>query len=352
MSSAEPSGGPSPETDASAGGHRRGRPWSRSRGVALLEGLERHLPGSTEHADGTASYALAAAVELGFDRARAELVREAARLHDVGKVYVPTELLAKPLEELATGRDALASTAITSPARSSLPAPGSPPRHASGSAPSASASTATARAGLAGERDPGRGAGHPGGLRLRRAGEGARRTPARSRAGSIRAPAPLRAFEAPPVPSWTRAPRRCWPRCWNGPGERGRAPRGARPTRLRLLEGDHPQSGVRRARLVMRLDRLAHVQAAAVLDQVPRPAVVLRPDPQRDRLEPVTSTADRLCKRRVRPAESTRVGDQVDQARVRIQRLRALRLDDQPMPVEEPRARRRARGSATKRASP
>ena len=71
---------------------RRARAWRalvKARGRALLDALERHLPGSRDHADGTASYAFAAAVELGVGRARAEAVREAARLHEVGKVYLP-----------------------------------------------------------------------------------------------------------------------------------------------------------------------------------------------------------------------------------------------------------------------
>lgn len=72
----------------------------QARGAALLDGLERHHPGSRDHADGTASYAFAAAVELGFDRGRAEAVREAARLHDIGKVYVPVSVLTKPPAEL------------------------------------------------------------------------------------------------------------------------------------------------------------------------------------------------------------------------------------------------------------
>ncbi len=69
----------------------------RARGETLLEGLERHLPGSRGHADGTASYAFAVAVELGADRARAELVRETARLHEVGKVYLPAARPRGPL---------------------------------------------------------------------------------------------------------------------------------------------------------------------------------------------------------------------------------------------------------------
>ena len=67
----------------------------RLRGASLVEALEAHLPGSREHAEATASYAFAAAVELGYDRSHSELVREAAKLHDVGKVYLPRELLNK-----------------------------------------------------------------------------------------------------------------------------------------------------------------------------------------------------------------------------------------------------------------
>jgi HD-GYP domain-containing protein (c-di-GMP phosphodiesterase class II) len=71
------------------------------RGLPLLEGLERHVPGSIEHAEGTASYALIAAAELGFDRPRAELLREVAKLHEVGRVYLPAALLAKPIGDLS-----------------------------------------------------------------------------------------------------------------------------------------------------------------------------------------------------------------------------------------------------------
>ena len=60
-----------------------------------------HRPGSREHAEATASYAFATAVELGFERERAEAVREAARLHDVGMVYVPTAVLAAAPEQLS-----------------------------------------------------------------------------------------------------------------------------------------------------------------------------------------------------------------------------------------------------------
>ena len=73
----------------------------RLRGAPLLEALEQHRPGAREHADATASYSFAAAVELGFDRRRAEAIREASKLHDIGLVYVPADLLAKPKDRLA-----------------------------------------------------------------------------------------------------------------------------------------------------------------------------------------------------------------------------------------------------------
>ena len=79
----------------------------QARGAGLLEALQRHLPGSREHADGTASYAFATAVELDLGRARAEAVRETARLHEVGKVYVPAGVLGRPRTELGPGDQAL-----------------------------------------------------------------------------------------------------------------------------------------------------------------------------------------------------------------------------------------------------
>ncbi|HMC05789.1 MAG TPA: HD domain-containing phosphohydrolase [Solirubrobacterales bacterium] len=103
MSSERPSDSPSRETEPGAPDEPRIGLAARveALGAALLEGLERHLPGSREHAEGTGSYAFVTAVELGFDRDRAELVREAARLHEIGKVYLPAELLAKRREELS-----------------------------------------------------------------------------------------------------------------------------------------------------------------------------------------------------------------------------------------------------------
>jgi HD-GYP domain-containing protein (c-di-GMP phosphodiesterase class II) len=61
----------------------------RVRGEPLLEALDRHLPGARGHAESTATYAFAAAAELGFDRDRCEVARDAARMHEVGRVYGP-----------------------------------------------------------------------------------------------------------------------------------------------------------------------------------------------------------------------------------------------------------------------
>lgn len=90
MSSVPPSDAPSPAPDPDLAGTLR------TRGEPLLEALERHNPGSREHADSTATYAFAAAAELGHGRERCELAREAVRLHEVGQVYVAPEVLRKP----------------------------------------------------------------------------------------------------------------------------------------------------------------------------------------------------------------------------------------------------------------
>ena len=120
MSSVPPSGARSgePEPTGTSSGPRVQGPGSgktepslaesvQARGSDLLEALERHRPGSREHADGTASYAFAAAVELDLGRTRAEAVRETARLHEVGKIYVPAGVLARPRGELGPGDRAL-----------------------------------------------------------------------------------------------------------------------------------------------------------------------------------------------------------------------------------------------------
>jgi HD-GYP domain-containing protein (c-di-GMP phosphodiesterase class II) len=96
MSWDPPSGAPSSEADPAAGGLSQVElaELAQTRGATLLDALEGHRPGSRDHADATASYAFAAAVELGFERDHAEAVRETARLHDVGMIYVPAPVLA------------------------------------------------------------------------------------------------------------------------------------------------------------------------------------------------------------------------------------------------------------------
>ncbi len=86
----------------------------KARGSELLNALQRHLPSARDHADGTAAYAFAAAVELGSERDQAESVREAARLHEVGNVYVPAAILAKPPAELTPEDRALLDSRFAS----------------------------------------------------------------------------------------------------------------------------------------------------------------------------------------------------------------------------------------------
>jgi HD-GYP domain-containing protein (c-di-GMP phosphodiesterase class II) len=78
-----------------------------TRGADLLEGLEKHVPGSHRHADGTATYAFAVAVEVGLGREHAEAVRETARLHEVGKIYLPRAALEKSADRLSSEERAL-----------------------------------------------------------------------------------------------------------------------------------------------------------------------------------------------------------------------------------------------------
>jgi HD-GYP domain-containing protein (c-di-GMP phosphodiesterase class II) len=74
---------------------------TRLRGGPLLDALDGHVPGAREHADATAAYAIAVAVEIGLDREQCELIREAARLHEIGKLYLPAALIERPSGELS-----------------------------------------------------------------------------------------------------------------------------------------------------------------------------------------------------------------------------------------------------------
>src|SRR5215210_5233048 len=94
MSSAQPGDGP--HSISPAGDPLGLSELLRSRGAPLLDALGAHHAPSRERSDAAASYAFAAAVELGMSREGAELVRDVTRLQDVGLVYVPAEALAKP----------------------------------------------------------------------------------------------------------------------------------------------------------------------------------------------------------------------------------------------------------------
>lgn len=65
----------------------------RERGADLLAALEARLPGSAAHAEEAARWALAIAAELRLARPTALAVRETARLHAIGQLYLET---AKP----------------------------------------------------------------------------------------------------------------------------------------------------------------------------------------------------------------------------------------------------------------
>jgi HD-GYP domain-containing protein (c-di-GMP phosphodiesterase class II) len=82
-----------------------------------VDALDRHAPGARSHAEGTATYAFAAAVELGFRRGRAELVRETAKLHEIGKVYVPKDALAKGSADLSSEEAQLLDSHLQAGAR-------------------------------------------------------------------------------------------------------------------------------------------------------------------------------------------------------------------------------------------
>jgi diguanylate cyclase (GGDEF)-like protein len=64
--------------------------------INLAEALDIRDTGSAEHAHAVGRYAQLMAEELGLDAARAERVRIAGVLHDVGKIGLSTGLIAKP----------------------------------------------------------------------------------------------------------------------------------------------------------------------------------------------------------------------------------------------------------------
>jgi HD-GYP domain-containing protein (c-di-GMP phosphodiesterase class II) len=102
MSSDPPNASPSPAADQPPADPQLAE-LVRLRGAPLLEALDAHLPGSRDHAEATGSYATAAALGLGLERAAAELCRETAKLHDVGMVYVPAELMQTPFDSWSAG---------------------------------------------------------------------------------------------------------------------------------------------------------------------------------------------------------------------------------------------------------
>jgi HD-GYP domain-containing protein (c-di-GMP phosphodiesterase class II) len=100
---------------------------ARQLGLPLLAALEEHLPGARQHGEATSAYAFATAADLGLGRERAELVREISKLHDVGMVYVPVEVLRTPIEALDQEQRAQLDAHIEAGARlargAGLPAP-------------------------------------------------------------------------------------------------------------------------------------------------------------------------------------------------------------------------------------
>jgi diguanylate cyclase (GGDEF)-like protein len=63
---------------------------------ALLRALEERHPDLGEHLDGVAQLSEAVALALGMDEHDTQCVRQAAELHDVGKVAIPDAILLKP----------------------------------------------------------------------------------------------------------------------------------------------------------------------------------------------------------------------------------------------------------------
>lgn len=79
---------------------------TRRCGGPLLDALGERVPAAAERAEIAAVLAGALAAELIDDEQERELVREAARLQEVGKLYVPAALVTRPLTELDEGERA------------------------------------------------------------------------------------------------------------------------------------------------------------------------------------------------------------------------------------------------------
>jgi putative two-component system response regulator len=62
----------------------------------LTKAIELHDSSTGEHVDRMAAIAAFLAAEIGLDPDRVELLRDAAPMHDVGKIGIPAELLCKP----------------------------------------------------------------------------------------------------------------------------------------------------------------------------------------------------------------------------------------------------------------
>ncbi len=62
----------------------------------LAEAVDLRFSGSARHSETVGRYAAMMALELGFSEPRAERVRLAGMLHDIGKVGVPNTILSKP----------------------------------------------------------------------------------------------------------------------------------------------------------------------------------------------------------------------------------------------------------------
>lgn len=63
--------------------------------IALLEGLSRRDPQLTIHGESVGGYAASVAIRLGIPPARAERLRLAGIVHDIGKIVVLTRILQK-----------------------------------------------------------------------------------------------------------------------------------------------------------------------------------------------------------------------------------------------------------------